>query len=432
MNSSRSKYLLLIIVCGCAILFFDGCKKQDTSYTKNSIVLSAVEVDNGIKLTWDKINSNDFIRYEVYRSDSPIPDPTAKEPINSSLLMGSISNNDTNFFIDSTSIGNSYYKVQVVLKLRNLISNDITNQSGFIIPGSFNNAYISKELKRIYFRDGQNRFTVFDYALDSMLLINKVLPSPYYSFTIANNENNVPVLYAYAGSNILGEYNCTTLNLMKNHSLPIYTSNFSIAKGALYLNLANDSVVTYDLATDMRIDGVAGYGNYKSIISSSGNALVTTSFATPGYVTYYSIGIDKKPIYTGQIYDNSYMLSDLCVVSPSGTNIMSNAGGNGAIILDQNFTATGILENPNFSIFNDFIFTDDEHFVLARTSSNDHLEVYNMNTLKLNQSIPLLSASSFSLSSVFLDGNILLRVENTFSQSTGQNLISIRKKTLQF
>jgi len=419
----RERYLFLILL---ALNFaFIGCKKKSDNYTQTSISLQITEVNNGIKLSWDKVATSDFVRYEIYRSPSAIPDPTSKEPISSTLLLNSISNSDNHHFVDSLGVGNNYYRVVVVLKYRNLISPNVNVKSGISLNGSFSQAFISKSLGLLYVRLTSNTFSIIDYK-NSTEVFNNVSAGAGTTYYVTKNENNQEVIYASSASNSITEYNASNLNLIKSHLISTPITSFNAVNGHAYINYNGfqDSLVTYNLANDTRIDAISSLSNDNSIFSESGNLLVTTSFSTSGLVSSYQIGTNKKPTLLQSVTDN-FLLWNICRISPNGNYII---GTNGQL-LTKDFVSLGFLENFGFSSFGDFVFSDDEKFIVAVATPN--IQVYSLATLKMISSFSL-SSSSFNQSKIFLDGSTLIIVENVFNQISGQSMISIRKKTLQF
>ena len=382
------RYWYLILSLLTLNVTFNSCNKKSSDYSQTSISLKINEVNNGIKLSWDRVATSDFVRYEIYRSQSLIPDPSAISPINTSLLIGTISNSENNFFIDSLGIGNNYYRVQVVLKYRNLISNNMNVKSGISVAGTFNQAFICKSLDLLYIKLTSNLINVIDYKNDTIILNNINFGSS--NPVIAKNENNQDVIYASNFSNTIGEYNATNFNLIKNHTISTPINSFTASNGHAYINYNSfqDSIVTYNLANDTRIDGISSSTNDISLMSEASNLLVTLSTSTTGLASSYQIGIDKKPVLVQSVTDN-FLLWNLCRVSPNGNYII---GSNGEL-LTKDFVSLGFLENIGFSSFSDFAFSDDEKFIMAVSSPN--VQIYNLSTLKM--------VSSFSLSVHFYE-----------------------------
>lgn len=421
MKLVTSNYKQLELLSLMLVLFLFGCGKKSSEYDKGSILLTAEEASNGIELKWNNVNSNDFVRYEVYRSTSPIPDPTSKVPINASFLIGTISNSDNHFFIDSLSSGTNYYRVQVVLKFRNLVSNNIQKQNGVSFLGTFSESGICRDLNLIYCVNTSGQFTVYDYQKDVIVLQDK--PMNLSKFYIGKNGNNEPALFGISTSpsNVLLEFNPTTLEQTDVHPLPTYTDYFAVGDGVLYFNYNGDSIVTYSLATDKRIGGVACNGAYMLNLSENHNSMLVTSSGF-NQVFYFNIGSDKLPVLYYNVND-TYNLMNFCKISSNG-NYMINQSGQ---LLGKNMNYLGKFQPSNFSSFADFAFTSDELNVLGNQQTSIILfktaDQQLMNTY-------FISNSFFNAPKIYVNGDKLIIIINSFDQLTGQMIVTIKKKLL--
>jgi hypothetical protein len=149
--------------------FLVGCKKEtETPYVGIPFTLTV----NNDKLVWTKVNSEEFIRYDVYRSSKPIPAPLSDGVVLATRFF-TTTDRDVLTITDSVNFnpGTSYYKVFAVLKSRQLSTNEVTGVNTVILkPGSFMTTAILPEKKRIYlFGSSAVGTLIYDLEHDSIL-----------------------------------------------------------------------------------------------------------------------------------------------------------------------------------------------------------------------------------------------------------------------
>jgi len=196
---------------------------------------------------------------------------------------------------------------------------------------------------------------------------------------------------------------------------------YEIGNGVLYLNYNGDSIVTYNLANDTRIGGVACNGAYIMHLSDNMNSLLVTTSGL-NQVSYYNIGANKLPVLEYNTND-TYNLMSFCKFSPNGNYILTQNGD----LLGHTMNYIGKIQSTAFSSFVNFAFTQDEQYVLGNQQTSINLYKLDDQHLITNYSI---SNNFFNSPNIFVDNKSLYIILNTFDPLTGQTMVSIKTKLL--
>jgi hypothetical protein len=135
MNRRYSLYFIPILILHLS------CKKEADSYSQFPIDLSLVDAANGVQLNWSKVNTSDFIDYQLVKSTvDTVPDFRFLSLNPKAFVFARINDlKKTSFFDDQSNIirtEKTYYRLFVRLEGRVLSSPNIANNSTIINLGS--------------------------------------------------------------------------------------------------------------------------------------------------------------------------------------------------------------------------------------------------------------------------------------------------------
>jgi hypothetical protein len=226
-------------------VFFTQCNKK--KYEQNTFNLTVVEDDNGARtLTWDKVAIIDFTKYEVFRSETELPNPKIDSPLNASFKIATLTKSSNTSFKDTSSqfLKQYYYRVQAVLTSRNLISNAVKKNVDNLYNGAFTLYEFNKELGYLYMFEGgtNNTMSILDVNTNT-LLKNKIKLSNSINtnkIIIAKDENGKYLLYTKSdvtNNNTIDVYDAHTLSFIKNITLPAKINDFDVYEQNLYASV---------------------------------------------------------------------------------------------------------------------------------------------------------------------------------------------------
>jgi hypothetical protein len=323
-----------------ALIIF-SCKKQATPDTK-FIITAALKSGNSVSINWAAVKLAEFKNVTIYRSTSPIPDPTFETPIDGSLMIALLVDNTLTSFLDSNiSIGSNgtvYYKAVVNLTNRFIVSELAqVNLNGFslILPNNnnqFSSSYIVKQFSPInalyILNQNQGSLSMVDYSQKKLTVsVNYSSNGTTILYPVINN--NKPEVFLYINNGTIICYDGT--NLQQKYSLNLsngYVSDFKVKNGFLYA-LNGTSMYIYDLSNQsfvtMTTIGTGFNGNLYNvdIFTGSQSNLLFAKYYTQNDVYQSSTGnyVDS--------YKNTVMAYNLINGIPTNGTVLNIAALNG-------------------------------------------------------------------------------------------------------
>lgn len=192
------------------LLFAFSCKKETpTDYTRFPIELTTADVLNGIKLTWSKVETSDFIDYTIVRSTGDsIPELSQLAGNPSAAVVTRITESKLTTFTDfrnSTGPNRTHYRVFARLSGRNLSSrNVLTNADVLDLGGSFNEIVFNNDPKNpIFYMAGNNSTLLSSYSAneDRVVTTNSGLSTTGMRLAVANKNGANEEVAAFSSSN---------------------------------------------------------------------------------------------------------------------------------------------------------------------------------------------------------------------------------------
>ena len=199
----------------CAVLVFalislqTACKKETDTFELYPIKITAVDTLGTTKLSWNKIESSDFIEYVVVRSNKDsIADFSELNTSGGAVIVGRVSNAKQSEFLDfnsTSTINRLYYRVFARLKNRTISSaNYVLNSDLSVLNIPFSNDIIQDEFNpNLVYLNGANagQVTLYDLAKDSILAQSTPVFSSSSRIVLAsNNGNNAEIVQFVYGS----------------------------------------------------------------------------------------------------------------------------------------------------------------------------------------------------------------------------------------
>ncbi len=153
-----------------------SCKKQDNAYPQFPIELSLAVLSNGVQLNWSKVNTSDFIDYQVVSSTGDtIPDFRFLRTNPNVFVRTTIKDVKKTTFLDEQAVRvnqKTYYRVFVHLTGRVLASPNMTTSFNVTdLGGSFSEIYghTSTNKPRFYLANsGKTGCSIYDPILDKI------------------------------------------------------------------------------------------------------------------------------------------------------------------------------------------------------------------------------------------------------------------------
>jgi hypothetical protein len=181
-----------------ALCFSLSCKKETaTDYARFPIVLTMTDVSNGVKLTWTKVETSDFIDYTIVRStNDSIPDLNQISTNPTAVILTRITDPKLTSFIDirntATQASRLYYRVFVRLSVRNLASKNVASNLDILdLGGSFSEIIPnnSKDKPRFYL-SSSNSVTLLCYDANEDRIVTSAAVLPFISMRLAVASKN--------------------------------------------------------------------------------------------------------------------------------------------------------------------------------------------------------------------------------------------------
>ena len=213
-----AKYLTLMLFCAAFCLF--SCKKEKGDFPSFPLQLALKDSLGLNKLTWNKLETSDFIEYVVVRSlTDSIPDFT--KLTTSQTIVARITDITKTEFLDpqtSQLFSKTYYRVFLRLQNRNISSPQVSTNSdivGVAIPNPNNIFQSPTNAQWIYVNSvTANSNSLFLYDLDQEKIMAQSTVLPFFSQRIAfvtENGNNPQIVLWNSASKRLYFYDAQTL-----------------------------------------------------------------------------------------------------------------------------------------------------------------------------------------------------------------------------
>jgi hypothetical protein len=428
------KKLIPLIICSFIVLCFIQCKKSK-EYDSIPIKLSLQNNENDeAKLVWTTINSADFKRYDIYKSITPIPDPTASKPISPLLKIASISDKEETTFFDEFSGSSTifYYKVVAVLSARNLVSNQVIHKQTGILVGSYFGFAFNKPEGKLYMMSNNfsNRLHVYDFIHDTLLKKDLFLSNTnnIQKIIVENDETNTPYLYVMDYNGITSEidkYNANTLQFVKTYNFYGSVSDFLANKNRLYIRVSgsSDSLLNYNMTTETVVNKYFS-NNGNMMLSDARNYMFTTENNTKVIYNINNLG----DLTIKSTLANSFINQARIAIS-NNTPLIAYTGGSGNSITieDQLFNIYRTFNTQSFSSVNDISFNNAETKIVV--SSPSELIIYNIPESKVDTTLTFFTGNT-SLSHSTIIGNTLYYILSGFDINTGLSNTKIKKRTM--
>jgi glutamine cyclotransferase len=440
MTNYKCLFLLLI-----SILVVVSCQKasvKNYAGAKFELTIQTID-DEKFQINWSEIKSADFIRYDIFKSNNPIPNPKPNEPI-LGVLTFTTSNSETKQFTDSLGFTSSkiYYRVVAVLKERSIISNEkVIESNNFIINDAYNTSKVFPELGYIYYSNGPT-VTIYDYKNNKIVVENKMTNSNGASFfNFGFSASGKPEIFTRASSNIFVVLDAKTLEQKRNLDLSaliastINTNSIVVINGKLYI-YAYQSNKIYELdANDGAIlnsypaNTASDYNTY--LVQSKGNTKLFY-ISSNNYLGRYDVegngNLSNQLAF--QNTGSTTITPNLTLISQHGNYMLTGPYG---YLFNSNFSYLGSFGVSGSVSYRMFQFLEDESKIIALKSSSNPfvVELRNVLDLSLAKTFTFPSAnSSFSSATVFTDNSTLFISYTAFDPLTGAGVTIIKNRTL--
>lgn len=282
----------------CLTALFLSCKKQEPSDSKFTFT-ATLQSTNSVKLNWLAVNLAEFKNISVYRSTSPIPDPTFQTPIDGNLQVGLITDKTVTSFSDSNfSIGSSgtvYYKLVVNLNNRFLVSEQeqvtfnafsVTLPNPFQSSGSYWSTYLSEKNFLYVANISAGIISLVDYSQKKVTAVGNFSSNSFNSNNgmYATIDNGNPELFFVLNNSEIAGYDGTTLALKYSVYTSYTVEDFKVKNGFLYVITNNGYLLTYNLSTQGLVNQVYITNNSYNNITNYG--LYISNYTNQLYVKY--------------------------------------------------------------------------------------------------------------------------------------------------
>jgi hypothetical protein len=445
-------------------VWFFSCKKQempDAKFTFTAILQSS----NHVMLNWSAVKLAEFKNITIYRSTSPIPDPTFQTPIDGNLIVNIITDKTVTSFVDSSftvsSNGNVYYKLVV-----NLTNRFITSEQGQISLDAFsvilpnNNQFGSSftatrfpEINAIYAVNfNQGTISLIDYSQKKITATANFSSNSGTSlYPVINNGN--PELFVALNNTEIACYDALTLTQKYVVYATTTFTDFSVRNGFLYTIGQYGYVTTYNLSTKTQVNQIvlpssnSSFYNSGLFTSNSSNQLYIKYFSQySNYVNGVNVNIYKNMLISYTLVNsipstlnnqniaainvdslNSNNQNNLAYIQLSTDGKYISCNQNGDIYSLSNNTTHNIRSSNNFSPYSSF--SDDGKYVLGKatlsgTNSNfinsALMDVYALPGFNLVTSLKTLNTGAFSFADDFMDNDSLISYNISQSFISGQ------------
>ncbi|HTA63460.1 MAG TPA: hypothetical protein VK835_13430 [Bacteroidia bacterium] len=463
------KFLFLLPLL--SVLFF-SCKKQETPDAKFTFT-ATLQSSNHVNLSWAAVKLAEFKNITVYRSSTPIPDPTFQTPIDGNLIVDIITDktitsfNDSNFSVGSS--GAVYYKLVLNLNNRFIVSEleQVSfNAFSLILPStvsqfgnSFATATLSQRNSLYVINYSQGTISLIDYVQKKIMVTTNFSASNIGGVVYATIDNGSPELFFIVNNTEIVCYDGVTLN----PKYSVFASNsimdFKVKNGFLYVLNYGGNLATYNLSSQSLVNQIQ--------INNSGNSnnlgLFTGNFTNQLYVKYstqmntyqpstntyiysyknvllsYNLANGIPSTYTNlniaalnidTLNSNNINSGSYCHLSSDGKYLACNQSGDVYSFVDN--STHNIRSSNNFNPYASF--SDDGKFVMGRINigggnsnfpNSTLMDVYALPGFNLVTSLKTLNTGQFTLSNDFMTNDTLISYNIAQNFTSGQTISTL-------
>jgi hypothetical protein len=429
-----NKILNIVFTLFVMLIGFGACKKTNiSSFAKDAISLKK-DLVNTSNITWDKVNTSDFKKYEIFASGKSSIDITS--PKN---LIATISDMDINtfdissIFIDSLPAGGKiYFKVAAVLSERKIGSNTI-NETGSIIFSSNLYTYINTipELNKIILYNGTlGKYVSFDPETGVISSLQNNLFGFNGEVIYGKNENGQIRIINYSGG-VINICNLETNTIERSFNISgnqLYS--YALVNGFLilhtYSSASNQFIVEVRRCTDFSLISTFSLmaGNSVRFLPSGDNTrFVAIPNSNFDYGQLFSINSSGDVASLGASTVNSFSGSPFAINQNGTMMIIGNQGAiyNSSMQLISNLGASSSSTNFTFSQ-NDNLIAASESNIIAVYDANSLQKIKTINFNNLNSTFQIFGATPKYIK------NQLYVVAQAFSNiSSTQSLLILKK-----
>lgn len=211
-NSYFFKRLLRFSAFALLIVSFSCKKETSPDYARFPVELTSADVVNGVKLTWTKVETSDFVDYTIVRSTGDsIPELAQLAANPSAFVVTRITDPKITTFTDpriSTQVVRTHYRVFARLSGRNLASRNVLVNADILDLGTVFSDFVSNNDKNkpLFYLSGSftNTLLCYDGAADRIVTSATVLPLTGMRLAVAskNGENEDIAAYGFSSSTI--------------------------------------------------------------------------------------------------------------------------------------------------------------------------------------------------------------------------------------
>ncbi len=435
-----------------------SCKKHEVQETKFVVTLTQ-QSNNGILLKWDAITLSGYKNVNIYRSTSPIPDPTFDKGIDGGLLIASITDKTVSSFIDSNIVignnGTMYYKLVLNLTNRFLVSDlQQTTLNAFSIALPSNQFSSSSfvvtmfpEINVFYVLNyNQGTISVIDYTQKKILITANFSGGTTILYPIINAGKSELFVNT---NNSISCYDALTLASKYSISVPSGAKDFKIKNNFLYVLTQNNSIRTYDLSTQSFIKEKyfnVGSGNYCNLLAGTLGNAVYLKYLTQYYNNQIGNYVYKNIVLSNNLVNNlpadSVVLNIAALnldtltynsnsysyiqLSPDGKYLTCNVGGDIYSFADHTTHSAKSANNITPLI----VYSNDGKYLLGKPSSFsgisfDLMDIYSLPGFNLVTSLRSQNSGTVVFAGDFMDNDTLVSCNIKQSFQSGQNANSL-------
>jgi hypothetical protein len=392
-------YLLIALA-----LLLIGCKKTSVNkYAKDSLELKQVSTTEGNMLEWTRLNTSDFIRYEVYVHATSNIDITKLKPVVSITDEDQTTINISDVIPDSLGLaGTLYYKLVGVLANRKVGSNVLSAASNIIYINSdvsFKGA--CTPLNKVFvINNNTSKISTIDITTLAIKAVDQANFNFNTEINYGRNENGAYRLISNT-VNTVKTYNIETALVDKTFNDSTSFEIFSVAliNGYIIVNKHHTNgiyVTEVHSAADYSL--ISTFNLINSVCYYIGVNQDNTKFLcqTNGTSEYFSLSSSGIPTKIGGAFINN----------GNGANSIINGDGSRIISGSQGVVYDGSLAYLKTLLLN-FSFAQSFNFNQANTKLavvvNSSLEIYNPTTLEQMSARPIFTNVNLN----FFNPNVL-------------------------
>ncbi len=393
------------------LVFSFSCKKEaSTTYVRFPVELTATDVVNGVKLTWTKIETTDFVDYTIVRSTGDsIPELSQLVANPSAFIVTRITDAKVTTFTDlrNTPIAvRTTYRVFARLNGRNVSSRNVLINAEILDLGSSFTEIIannSKDKPRFYLSSNvSNSILAYNATDHRILATNTSVPSSNMRLAVASKNGANEEIAAYtSGTNIVSFFDAETLKPMGNatvvtNGFPIVASIGTVDGFFIFVtsestnNIKVVSVTTHNISQATVSFSATFLSNSILAKNPAARELIlrdpNTSSVRVGRIEYNA---------QGQILDGgilgfvsiSFTQTPVLRISPSGDAFII-----GASVLNRNLQIKGSIFSNTGGSYTDFYYANTSNKIYALTfasSTTSLLDEYDASTLRFVRTIPV-------------------------------------------